>query len=597
MQKILSILLAILTFLFPFLSCGCGYEAIPGEEFTSPFFGEGEGADELTKLFNGVYALFGGSDEKHCLVYRFGSEATYFDWMAKKLVWTGDEAYLAELKALMTAYPQTDNGYLWSWGTSTWWPTGKGDMHYDGLFNFITAAYEIVNWENSTDFLFVKDTDTLGDDKALDASEGRTIYDKCALVMDYALNTLGGKDGLITIEEDSVLLADGVTRFDINDKGEPVWDNTGLENSASSNYWDNFCFGHIDAYETILFFNAVKAMAGIEKSLGNAEKAAEYAALTEKIYDTFDKIFWDDAKGRYIGCIDVNGGRHDLGFTFLNCMALEAGLGDKEKADRIFSWLNGERIVEGDTSTGEDIRDYTAFINHIAGKNTVREAYRFIDRSSTVSVESQQTEAGYWWESLEGGIRAEKGGNAEYGLHLENGGYIFWTVYYELAAYARFGYTDDLVSRVKELKKVYDFNGFSSDLGDWAEGLTGEFPENGIVSRVYISDILGFTAQPGALGVSPALPEGFTKLGTERLYYGGDLFRAEVTPGTIVLMSEEEIIPLDILLCKDGVAAAQLRLSDKDGGVLFNETYTAGENGEILIPVGTPGVYSIEISY
>lgn len=593
MQRILSFLLSILTFLFAFLSCGGGYEATPGEIFSSPFYGESETAERLTALFNGVYALFGGSDTEHTLVYRFGNEATYFDWMAKKLVWTGDEAYLTELKNKMIAYPQTDSGYFWSWETSTYWPTGRGNMHYDGLFNFITAAYEIICWENAADFLFAKDTDTCGNDTALDASAGKTVYEKCALAMEYALQTLGGASGIITITENSVYLADGVRRFDINDRGENVWNNTGLEGSASSNYWDNFCFGHIDAYETMLFYNAVNAMAGMERMLGNTEKAKEYEKLSAKIHTAFDTMFWDEAKGRYIGCIDINGIRHDLGFTFLNVQALAAGLGDRAKADKIFSWINGERIIAGETSTGADITDYTAFINHIAGENAVKESYRFIPRSATVSVESQKTANGYWWESLEGGIRAEKNGNAAYGIHLENGGYIFWTVYYELAAYARFGYTDKLLSRVNDLKNVYDFNGFDSDLGGWAEGLTGEFPENGIVSRVYISDILGFTAANGALHLRPALPDGCEKLGTQRLFYAGNLFTAEITKNKATLSGSEEIKAFELIL--DGISSASAEFLDQNGSTLAAFHASGREN--VNIPVNAAGAYTVIISY
>ncbi len=597
MQRLISFFLSVLTFLFPFLSCGGGYEAVSGEKFTSPFYGEAENGRDMTGLFNGVHALFGGTDTEHSLVYRFGNEAAYYDWMAKKIMWTGDTAYASELKAKITGYPQTDNGYLWSWSTSTYWPTGSGNMHYDGIFTYISAVNEIISWENSTDFLFVKDADSVGDDTALDASRGRTVYEKCALAMDYALNILDGKNGVITIKENSVFLADGVSRFDKNENGEYVWNNTGLEGSASSNYWDNFCFGNKDAYETVLFYNAVTAMESIEKALGNAEKAAGYAALSEKIRVSFDETFWDDAKGRYIGCIDVNGVKHDLGFTFLNTMALEAGLGDKQKADRIFSWLDGSRKIKGDTSTGKDITDYSAFINNIAGFGSVRTRYAFVPRSTTVSVDAQKTKNGTWWESLNGTIDASKNGNAAYGAHLENGGYIFWTVYYELASYARFGYTDKLLSRVNDLKKVYDFNGFDSDLGTWAEGLIGEFPENGIVSRVYVTDILGFNAEDGALNISPALPDGYSLLGTQKLYFGGNTFAAEVTENSVRLVSESEIKPFDVLFNAGKAGTIRVELYNADGVSISSGKYAANGKDGVRLSLFAPGARSVVITY
>ena len=57
--------------------------------------------------FNAIVRLFGGSDEAHTLVYRFGNEPTYYDWMAQKLVWTGDGAYVRQLKDKIVGFPQT----------------------------------------------------------------------------------------------------------------------------------------------------------------------------------------------------------------------------------------------------------------------------------------------------------------------------------------------------------------------------------------------------------------------------------------------------------------------------------------------------------
>ena len=116
-------------------------------------------------------------DGTNALVQRFGNEGTYFEWMADKMMWTADEGYKQELKEKIRNYPQTDNGYFWSWGDSTYWPTGDGSMHYDGIFRYIAAVYDIVRWENSLDVLSLCDDNTVGEDTALDASNGKTVYD------------------------------------------------------------------------------------------------------------------------------------------------------------------------------------------------------------------------------------------------------------------------------------------------------------------------------------------------------------------------------------------------------------------------------------
>lgn len=599
MQKIIALILTILQALFPCLPfLRAEYDAKPGKVYSSPFFAEGEeDAEALAELFNGIYALFGGSDEENSLVYRFGNEAAYYEWMADKLVWTDDEGYKDELKEKIVGYPQTDNGYLWSWGDTTYWPTGKGNMHYDGLFRYICAVAELTAWERSTALLNTVDETTCGNDKALDASQGRSVYEKCAAAMEYALEKLGGKDGIVTITEDSVFLADGVTRFDVNADGETVWNNTGRENSASSNYWDNFCFGHKDAYETVLFYKAANAMAEIETAMGHGEKAEEYRAAAAKTHESFDQYFWNEATGRYIGCIDADGKKHDFGFTFLNSEALAAGLGDREKAEKIFTWFDGSRTVSGDTVTGEDIRDYTKLLKGIDGKKHTNEDYNFVMRSTTLAVEERKTADGTWWESLGGSIVADSGENAGYGKHLENGGYIFWTVYYELAAYARYGYTEKIAQRIKELAEVYRFNGFDSDEGTWAEGLIGEFPENGIVSRIMVSALLGLDVKDGKLTLTPGLPEGCTAIGMENFTCFGKSYDVRLTKNAVILDAKETGIKLNAVFTRYGTEKITVVTYDENNKLLNTETLILNKSGKAQFRVSDPTVKTVAVIY
>ncbi len=589
--KVLCCLLALLTAVSALAGCGEVGEDLPPLPLEddllpqSPFFytvrGGKNGADvkETALAFNAVCKVFGGVNGEPCKVYRFGNEPTYYEWMAMKIAWTGDAAYLRELKDKIVGCPQTDNGYLWSWGTSTYWPTGAGDMHYDGLFRFVAAVAEILRYEGSASFLDEKDATTYGSDTAKDASAGRTVYEKCAAAMDYADKLLFGGTGIITLTEQSVYLKDGVTRFDANANGEFVWNNTGRAASSGSNYWDNLCFGHKDAYETMLYYHALLAMRDIETMRGDAEAAKRLEARADTVGKAFNETFWSEETGRYIACIDADGKKWDPGLTFLNTEALSYGLGDAAKAESILSWIDGDRLIEGDTLGGFEILDYSGVLMRAMKRKKRDEPRNFAPISNTVSIEDLSEGGPAWWNSLEGAINVGENGNAAYGRHLENGGYIFYTVYYELAARAKYRGAADVVARAENIADVYRFNGLDSDKGNWVEGLVDEYPESGIVSRVFIDSLCGITPTADALTVRPNLPENAATLGIENFYYGGAVMRIEVGRKTLSLKSETALSGKIVfypeksgdynitLTFADGTTVAEKIKTDRDGAV------------------------------
>ena len=499
----------------------------PGAELPqTPFFCEAEreadaaDAQSLALAFNAVYRLFGGVDREHCLVYRFGNEPTWFEWMAKKVAWCRDAGYIRELKDKIRDFPQTDNGYLWAWGDSPCWHSGNGVLHYDSNFKYVAAVAELLRWSGDLSFLGETDTNTYVSDPAVDASKGKTVYEKCALAMRYAANELGGKEGLITLTEKSAFLADGTTRFDIGADGTPVWNNTGRAGSSPSNYWDNLCFGNQDAYETALYYHALQAMRDIERMRGDEAAAAECESIAKVVKKRFDETFWSRKTGRYIACVDADGKRWDPGLTFLNTEALAYGLGDAEKAKSIFDWLDGNRIVLGDTLRGRQIMDYAGVLNRTCGPNTAKAPMPFAPVTNTLSIERVSGLGTPWWCDLDGAIRIGFRSNAFYGQHLENGGYIFYPVYHELTARQMFLGADSVNRRAQELAAVYRFNGFDSKIG-WTEGLVGEFPESGIVSCVFLSSLAGVTPGTDGLTIRPHIPTGIRVLGVDAMQYRG----------------------------------------------------------------------------
>ena len=550
-------------------------------------------AEDLALTFNAVYRLFGGVDTERLLVSRHGNEPTWYEWMALKTAWCDDPGFIREVKDRIRDFPQTDNGYLWSWGDSPCWPTGNGALHYDGLFRYVAAVADYLRWAGDTAFLDETDRTTFGADRAADASEGRTVYEKCALAMRYACGELNGRNGLITITERSAYLADGVTRFDIGADGTPVWNNTGRAGSAPSNYWDNLCFGHEDAYETALFYNALNAMRDIETMRGDEAAAAECEALAAKVKAAFNKTFWSCRTGRYIGCIDADGRAWDGGFTFLNLEALAYGLGDGAKAAMIFSWIDGLRIVPGDSLRGREITDYTLFLTRNLGPGAAKKPMYFVPAANTVSVERLSGLGEPWWCSLNGAINTGLRQNACYGQHLENGGYIFYTLYYELAARQRYLGADSVLRRARELAAVYRFNGFDTDIG-WAQGLTGVFPESGIVTRAFISNLVGADAATDGLTVRPDVPKGVETLGAEALAYRG--VPIEITAGAARMT-----------LTAEGPLTGLLRYEPQAPGV-YTVTVTAADgaektftretdgDGRIVIDMGAEKAVKIEVN-
>jgi hypothetical protein len=124
----------------------------------------------------------------------------------------------------------------------------------------------------------------------------------------------------------------------------------GRHRDQGNNYWDILPFGHLDAYANTAFYASLPAMAEMEAKLGG-KPLTDYAVLQKKAHQRYDETFWDEKKGRYIGCVDVDGKRHDYGFTFVNLEALYYGLGDAVKARRIYHWMETEPTSSGKADT------------------------------------------------------------------------------------------------------------------------------------------------------------------------------------------------------------------------------------------------------
>jgi len=448
--------------------------------------------DEFDKLLNRMWEVYGIVCDG--AVYKFGNEPTYFEWMALKIAWCDDEDFKKGLVERIREFPMSSDGYMWSWGEDPRWPPGHA-LHFANNAKYILGACRYFFWTGDEDFLHSKDTTRVNEQ---DASAGLSVLEKLRRAMEYQLEVLHGKEGLLRIEN-----------------GE----NTGKRGGKPSNYWDNFPMGYYDAYSNIYYYASLLAMAELEEFLGNKERASFLRKTAKLCKEEFTHLFWDDRKGRFIGCVDIDGGRWDLGFTFVNTEAISYGLADKGQAQLVYRWLDGERIVEGDFSTGGDIY-----------------YFKIAPRSTTIPVESLGTP--FWWESLEGAIMPNT--NASYGTHLENGGAIFYTSFYDMLGRIRMGDPDSAFARwsviLEEFKKDELRRDPTNSFGaPWVIGVIGEFPESGLVPTIFVHGFGGLQAHPDYLAISPQLPDQLKWVEIENVVYHGVPLKVRVSKQEIAI--------------------------------------------------------------
>lgn len=323
---------------------------------------------------------------------------------------------------------------------------------------------------------------------------GRSMGEKIDLAMEYMLNVEEGRDGLLVITD-------------------PHHDGTAT--GGPSNYWDNFtCFGYLSAYENALFHGSLLAMADLCE-MRECGDAGYYRDLAAKLRQRYNELFWESEKGRYIGSIDVNGERHDLGFTFVNLMAIVYGLAERWQAEAILDWLDGKRIVQGDDSVGEDIY-----------------AFGYAPRSTTVAVERGGEP--YCWFDWNKAIWPGPGGSASFGTHVENGGVIFYVSYYDLMARMLVQGPEGAGKRFRKIMEEFHVdtlrrNRFNEQGADWVEGILGPFPESGLVPAFFVRGFLGIWEEVNGLRIAPKLPSTWESVKVSELWYQGKLYRVETS--------------------------------------------------------------------
>ncbi|MCX7848066.1 MAG: hypothetical protein N2595_08580 [bacterium] len=278
-----------------------------------------------------------------------------------------------------------------------------------------------------------------------------------------------------------------------------------------NNYWDLLPFGGRDPYATLYLYNALLKLAELEEAVAAhpeweivppppALSPHNLRHLAQRLKSA-NTQFWNSATGRFAP-VDLSGVMHDYGFTFLNCEAAYYGYATPEQVEAIMQWLEGSRIVSGDTSTGADIYHW-----------------RFGPRATTRRNIDYYT---YPWHAPE---------DIPFGGQVQDGGAVLGFSYHDLMLRLHARGPDNAWQRLREIldwfKEVLAEGGYREYYyGSTVEtrgtlqgggtagglGLDCEFFESILVPQVMLYGFMGIRPHMDGLRIAPRLPSAWSSL-------------------------------------------------------------------------------------
>jgi len=338
----------------------------------------------------------------------------------------------------------------------------------------------------------------------------RDNINRMRLALLYVAREMGGREHNCVVTP--FVGHDGRSALVFDEKGnKQVIPGRGIGN----NYWDLLPFGLKDTYATIRYYHALNVLADIEEQIAEhpewnipggplRQEPDALRAHAAEVKKHAGSLFWNEKTGRFVSGIDADGVSHDYGFTFLNCEAIYYGFATEAQAQAIMAWLSGKRIVEGDTSRGDDIYHW-----------------RFAPRATTKrNVEYY----GFFWPFPE---------NIPWGGQVQDGGAVLGFSYHDLMARLAVRGPDDAWSRLREILAWFDevqaAGGYRAYYADGKRGtlqgggtagglgLDAEFFESLLVPQVMLDGFLGFKPQWDGFEVNPRLPQDWPTLTVTRI--------------------------------------------------------------------------------
>jgi hypothetical protein len=283
-----------------------------------------------------------------------------------------------------------------------------------------------------------------------------------------------------------------------------------------SNYWDLLPFGGEDALATIYYYDTLKDLADLETEIArhpdwniakssDAFDPADLRKHAQEVKDFGQKRFWNKETARF-GTVDLDGVMHDYGFTFLNLEAIHFDFASPDQARSIVSWIDGERTVAGDTSSGKDIYHW-----------------RFGPRSTT----KRNIDYYFWaWSAPE---------SIPFGDQVQDGGAVLGWSYYDLTARLKAIGPDSAAARLNEIakwfnevqaeggyRKYYSVPGRGNLQGGNVPGGLGldkEFFESILPPQVMLYGFLGVRPGADTLTIDPKLPSDWPSLQVTQIHW------------------------------------------------------------------------------
>jgi hypothetical protein len=406
--------------------------------------------------------------------------ADWMEWLARIRDWMDLPGYLGRERVNLLRYKLDTGGYVYTWGDQKMWPFPDNEKydarHFTTNAGFILGCWRYYCWTGDRAFL-------------------RENLSRLRAAMRFQLEDLHGKDGLLIMTSP---------------------DHDGTTKGVHSNYWDDIPFGYKSAYENIYFYASLEAMAQMLDGAGDTADAKRLRELRRRVRERYNREFWNDRAGRYIGCIDRLGQRHDYGFTYVNMEALAYGLGSPEQARRIYRWMETEPTQ--------------------SGKPDTYSRYRFAPRVTTFDCSK-------WWY-LEGKAEIP---SQPWGTHCENGGAILYTSHFDILARANLLGADNAFQRLREILARYREPDrlcggsplYHGENNGWEVGTDVPFPESGLVPAAFLYAFLGIEAQADGLHIRPNLPHRLRYAGVRNLLYRNLRLDIRVTPSSVEISSRQ----------------------------------------------------------
>lgn len=428
------------------------------------------------------------------------------DWSARAFAFA-DCSYRDELQNFVRDWIVDDDGYgrqgyAYTWGTQLGWPFPQGydTRHFDTNAVLITSVWRLISWLGDTSYLGNNGVDNDVRRTWQDGVGPASLLEKVRQAWDYQQNYMN-------TGEAGVILLNGKA-------GDHDHEGVGLED-VGTNYYDILPFGYLDGMCSLAYYNSTLAMADIERMVGNQATAENILnEVRPKARYAFNDNFWitsadQDHAQRYCGSIDKNADVHDFGFTFLNTMALEAGLteGFPGRAEAIFKWLDDGQC-EKDGVWRPDI--YSRWI--------------FAPRCNTIN--------NYFWYSAPPGS-----GLWVWDHQIQNGGADLYESGFDIIARAKHQSADKAWDRLRAILRRYtDPDRLCMKVGYYGEEIQGggtagavgwmryEFPETGVLGSAFLYAFVGADISWDGLCLTPKIPTGLTTVGARHLSFRGGCF-------------------------------------------------------------------------